>query len=51
MIKKMTPKQLKNRGIDAGKTCTMYYPWWTSFKALKSHLIKNNASIELDPEF
>lgn len=24
-----------------------YYPYWTSFRALKSHLIKNNSEIEL----
>lgn len=24
-----------------------YEPWWTSFRSMKSHFIKNNASIEL----
>ncbi|MFZ2949535.1 MAG: hypothetical protein WA003_08620 [Desulfuromonadaceae bacterium] len=50
MMKKMTKKQLQNRSLDPGKTFTTYYPWWTSFKTLKSHLIKNNTSIELAPE-
>ena len=50
MFKKLSKKQLQNRGIDPGKTFTTYYPWWTSFKALKAHLLKNNTSIELAPE-
>lgn len=51
MFKKLSKKQLQNRSIDPGKTFTTYYPWWTSFKALKSHLIKHNTSIELEAEF
>ncbi len=51
MFKKWSKKQLQNRGVDPGKTFTTFYPWWTSFKALKSHLLKNNTSIELSPEF
>lgn len=26
---------------------SIYYPWWTSFAALRRHLTKNNSSIEL----
>lgn len=50
LFKKLSKKQLQNRGLDPKKTFTTYYPWWTSFKALKSHLIKHNTSIELAPE-
>lgn len=49
-LKKFSKKQLQNSGLDIGKTFTTYYPWWTSFKPLKAHLIKNNTSIELAPE-
>ncbi len=46
-MKKMNKRQLKECGIDPGESITAYYPYWTSFKALKSHLQKNNESIEL----
>lgn len=32
---------------DPDKKYTYYLPYWTSFKSLKSHLIKNNSNIEL----
>ena len=32
---------------DPNKKYTYYLPSWTSFKTLKSHLIKNNSNIEL----
>lgn len=35
---------------DANKTFTYYWPWWTSFKSMKAHFIKNNQSIELVEE-
>ncbi len=29
------------------QTLEIYYPYWTSFRSMKSHFIKNNKSIEL----
>lgn len=46
-MKKMSKRQLKEYGLDPDETVTAYYPWWTSVKALKSHLLKHNESIEL----
>ncbi len=37
-------------GDNWNETWTYYWPWWTSFKSLKAHLIKNNQSIELIEE-
>jgi len=51
MFKKLSKKQMQIRVVDPGKTFTTFYPWWNSFKALKSHLIKHNTSIELEAEF
>lgn len=50
MIKACGKRWLKQRGYDVDKVYTMYYPWWKSFRSLKSHLIKNNTSIELITE-
>lgn len=33
--------------LEAMTRYTSYYSYWTSFRALKSHLIKNNSEIEL----
>lgn len=49
-IAKMSKKQLKRLNIDPGKHVVFHYPWWTSFKSLKAHLVKFNTSIELAPE-
>lgn len=49
-LKKIGKRYLKERNIDLDKTKTMYSPFWTSFKRLKAHLIKNNKSIELIKE-
>lgn len=46
-MEKMSKRQLEAYGLDPGETVTAYYPWWTSVKALKSHLLKHNESIEL----
>lgn len=46
-IRKSTRKEI---GIDIEKKFTYYTPYWKSFKALKSHLIKNNTNIELVKE-
>jgi hypothetical protein len=53
----MSPKYLnafrKGKERDAEKlrcTRTHYVPLWTSFKALKAHLIKNNKEISLAKE-
>ncbi|BDV42415.1 hypothetical protein GURASL_13380 [Geotalea uraniireducens] len=46
-IQKTSKRMLKRLGIDPTETITVYYPWWNSFKALKSHLRKHNECIEL----
>lgn len=46
-MKKESKRNLKALGVDPAETFTVHYPWWTSFKALKSHLQKHNTSIEL----
>lgn len=33
--------------IEKKMTCEWYEPYWNSFRSLKSHLIKNNQSIEI----
>jgi predicted transcriptional regulator YdeE len=38
---------LKKAGIDVDGKIDIYTPLWTSAKALRRHLIKNNKSIEL----
>jgi len=47
-LKKIS-KRLRNKmGLpDPEKKITFYAPYWTSFKRLKSHLIKNNVNIEM----
>lgn len=50
LMKKASKRQLKRLGVDPNEHFIIHYPWWTSFKTLKSHLIKNNTSIELAPE-
>lgn len=45
-IAKASKRRLKAAGIDPNLKTTQYYPWWTQFKALKAHLIKNATSIE-----
>lgn len=46
-FKKLSKKTQKEIGIDINRTYSYYMPTWTSFNALKRHLIKNNANIEL----
>lgn len=46
-LKGMGAKHLKSNGIDLNEIHIIHYPWWKSFRFLKAHLIKNNASIEL----
>lgn len=46
-MKKMSKRHLKQLGVNPDETITVYYPWWTSVKALESHLQKHNESIEL----
>ncbi|WP_041720240.1 hypothetical protein [Alkaliphilus metalliredigens] len=43
--KKLSKKLLKE--MEERFKYTTYQPYWTSFKSLKSHLIKNNNVIEL----
>lgn len=44
---KKEPKWLQREFPNTDRTYTFYVPDWLSFKALKSHLIKNNENIEL----
>ena len=50
LIKLFGKRWLKAKGTNIDAVHIQYYPWWKSFKSLKSHLIKNNTSIELAPE-
>lgn len=49
-VKDFGKRWLKAHNIDVDKTYTDYLPWWRSFHSLKTHLIKNNTSIELVAE-
>lgn len=42
----ISAKTLKSMGIDLKKTFTGYSFYWTSFRALRAHLIKHNESIQ-----
>ncbi len=44
-FKKISKRIFKE--MQAKNKYVYYEPYWTSFRALKSHLIKNNTSIEL----
>lgn len=44
---KLSKRLQKEMKIDIKKTYSYYLPTWTSFNALKRHLIKENSSIEL----
>lgn len=46
-LNRVTKSKKKQQEIKANNTYTSYSPYWASFKRLKSHLIKNNKSIEL----
>lgn len=45
MVKKMSKKRRDQ--VDEEHKITFYRVYWKSFKALKSHLIRNNQNIEL----
>lgn len=45
-LDRVTKSKKKQQKIKTNNTYTSYSPYWTSFKRLKSHLIKNNTSIE-----
>ena len=46
---KALPKEVQKELLDShNMQYYSYSPLWTSFRALKSHLIKNNKSIELE---
>lgn len=49
-LKKISKKRLKTIGIDLDAKYISYSSYWTTFKSLKSHLIKNNDVIELVQE-
>ena len=46
-IEKVTRSKKRQQEIKANNMFISYSPYWSSFKRLKSHLIKNNTSIEL----
>lgn len=45
-LKKLSKRTLKAMNIDPDVKFPVYRPYWTSFKALKAHLLRNNESIE-----
>lgn len=49
-FKGFTKKEQKYLRAKYDKSITTYLPYWGSFRPLKTHLIKNNTSIELAPE-
>lgn len=50
-LKKLPKRLRKEMGLPDPETKHTYYHfYWTSFRALKSHLIKNNCDIELVKE-
>lgn len=49
-LKGLSKKALKSLNIDPAEHWTSYSCVWGSFRSLKSHLTKNNSSIELEPE-
>lgn len=47
-LKKISKRLRQKTGLfDPDAKLTFYYLHWTSFKALKSHLIKHNSNIEM----
>lgn len=47
-LKKMSKRLRQKYGYpDPDASYTYYAPYWTSFRALKSHLIKKNSTIKL----
>ena len=49
-FKKLSAETRKHLGFDPEATFAAYSFHWTSFSALKRHLIKHNQSIQLAPE-
>lgn len=45
-MKKLSKRAQKEMNINPDKKYTYYSPYWSSFRSLKSHLIKNNNVIE-----
>lgn len=48
--KKKASRALRKRMEENDKVYEYFEPWWGSFSRMKSHLIKNNQSIELVSE-
>ncbi len=46
-VKRLSKRVREGLILHEDDVVTYYYPWWTSFKSLRRHLIKNNESIEL----
>ncbi len=46
ILKKDKKRMLKIMNIDLNAKYDVFRPYWTSFKALKAHLLKNNGRIE-----
>jgi len=50
-LKKISKRLRQKAGLsDPEINYTCYYPYWKSFRALKTHIIKNNSDIELELE-
>ncbi|MDO4301911.1 MAG: hypothetical protein Q4D26_11030 [Clostridia bacterium] len=47
----LSDKERKKLKLKSTPKYYWYTPWWTSFRSLKAHLIKNNTSIELEEKF
>lgn len=45
--KKKASRALRKRMEENDKVYEYFEPWWGSFSRMKSHLVKNNQSIEL----
>lgn len=50
ITKGFSKRSLKSLNIDPTETHIAYSAEWSSFRSLKTHLVKNNTSIELAPE-
>lgn len=46
-IEKFSRSKKERQEFKEAYTYTYYVPYWSSFRRMKSHLIKNNVSIEL----
>jgi len=48
-MKKLSKKRQKEYGCDPDKRRLIYSPFWTNFKAMVKHIMKNNKEIKFFP--